>query len=592
MALPSFDGGAEKHQFEAPEKDVKSEPRHEVETTTAANGSRVGTGRTPHQNGVRVSAARGRRETRHSSLLRGVLRGDSSRQQQGSRGGRKESDAACNGPAREEEEEGSAMREGSAKRKSWNSAGSPAREKDPKDEYPPLGSDPDGCREQTPEARIAKHDAKDAVAKTGDNIPKQQQQSSLREKGSKPSGLVKPLASTNGGSGAAPKHKTAISMAIADIMVPKQRQPKKLKEKENLLERSIKKPEVKQRLVANRLDSSAPSKKRGKERETPARKKLSVMKKIVLREREERRQRQEKLRLASAARHSLLNSATPEVVVELDQSSVPESGDIEEGGPVTQPSLPETPVDSQKRQLHSTRFRDYCDHVLTPEINMTVKTLLTDLVFFQDRLYQKDPIKARSKRRLVYGLKEVRKYLLLNKLKCIIFAPDIEEVRAEGGLDHSLSAIIEYARAHFVPTVFALRRRLLGKLTRKNVAVSCIGIFDYSAREVQFKQLLELVNVARKTYVALKEALAGSGSTAGGTGLGKDGKESEMSSAPLENSAQHSAALDDGWVTTNEESDSEDLEDPLVVAKAKTSANADKVAQFLALSLRAVSHES
>lgn len=238
--MATIDGGAEKHQFEAPEKDVKLEPRHDAETVVT-NGSRAGSGRTPHQNGVRVNATRGRRETRHSSMLRGVLRGDGGRhQQQGNRGSRKGPDVVCSGPR---EEEGSSLHEGSVKRKSWNSAGSPARE-DSKDEYPPLGSCPDGSREKTPETRTAKHDAKDAVAKAGDNIPKQQQQPSLREKGSKPSGPVKPLSSTNGGSGSGPKHKTAISMAIADIMVPKQRQPKKLKEKENLLERSSKKPEV------------------------------------------------------------------------------------------------------------------------------------------------------------------------------------------------------------------------------------------------------------------------------------------------------------------------------------------------------------
>ncbi|XP_077524366.1 SECIS-binding protein 2 isoform X3 [Amblyomma americanum] len=565
--VASIDGGAEKHQFEAPEKDVKSELRHQVDTI-ATNGSRAGSGRTPHQNGVRVNATRGRRETRHSSLLRGVLKGDryqqQQQQQQGSHGGRKELDAT----SKEEGEEGCTLQDGSPRHE--------------KNEYPPLG--PDLSPEQTPQARTAK----DVVAKAGDNVPKQQQPS-FREKGSKPSGPVKPLASTNGGSGAGPKHKTAISMTIADIIVPKQRQPKKLKEKENLLERSTKKPEVRGRPVANQLDSSAPSKKRGKERETPARRKLSVMKKIVLKEREERRQRQEKLQLASAARQSLLDSAIPRVVVDLDDSPVPESGGLEEGDPAMQLPLPQAAADLEKRRLHSTRFRDYCDHVQTSEINITAKTLLTDLVFFQDRLYQKDPIKARSKRRLVYGLKEVHKYLLLNKLKCIIFAPDIEEVKAEGGLDHSLSAIIEYAQAHFVPTVFALKRRLLGKLAKKSVAVSCVGIFDYSAREAQFKQLLELVNVARKTYAALKEELADSGSTAG---LGQDDEKSQMSSALLEDSTQHNAALDDGWVTTNEDSDTEDLEDSLAAAKAKTSANTDTVTRFLALALRTAGHES
>lgn len=265
------------------------------------------------------------------------------------------------------------------------------------------------------------------------------------------------------------------------------------------------------------------------------------------------------------------------MVVERDQSSAPESDILEEGDPATQSLSPQVAADPEKRRLHSTRFRDYCDHVQSPEINMTARTLLTDLVFFQDRLYQRDPVKARTKRRLVYGLKEVRKYLLLNKLKCIIFAPDIEEVKAEGGLDHSLSTIIEFARAHFVPTVFALRRRLLGKLAKKSVAVSCVGIFDYSAREAQFKQLLELVDAARKTYAALGEAPVDGG-------FGRDCEETRT--AALEGIAQHHAAADDGWVTTNEESDAE--EDRLADSKAA----ADRIARFLALSLRATGHES
>lgn len=351
--------------------------------------------------------------------------------------------------------------------------------------------------------------------------------------------------------------------------------------------------------MANRLDSSAPGKKRGKERETPARRKLSVMKKIILKEREERRQRHEKLRLVTAARQSLLANSAAKVVVELAQDPAPTEGH-EDSDSVTPPpqTLPQVAAVPQEKRLHSTRFRDYCDHVQTAEINLATKTLLTDLVFFQERLYQKDPIKARSKRRLVYGLKEVRKYLLLNKLKCIIFAPDIEEVKAEGGLDHSLGAIIEYARAHFVPTVFALRRRHLGTLAKKNVAVSCIGIFDYSARETQFKQLLELVSAAKETYAALKERLA-QGNSPSDAGQGEDNDEPESHSVTTSagnalcgGATPSAGVIDDGWVTTNEESDSEDPEDSLTVAKVETSANVDSVARLLALTLRSAGRQS
>ncbi|CAN7988280.1 unnamed protein product [Ixodes hexagonus] len=277
----------------------------------------------------------------------------------------------------------------------------------------------------------------------------------------KPSAPLKPLASTNS---ARPKHKAAISMAIADIMVPKQRQPKKLKE--NLVERSSKKAEV-QKAPANTLDSSAPVRKRGKERETPARKKLTVMKKIILKEREERKQLLARVKQATLARQSLIEKAGETCC--------------------TEDSSPQ----QETKQLHSKRFREYCDQMLSVEINQAAKALITDLVFFQDRLHQRDPTKAKSKRRLVCGLKEVKKYLMLKKLKCVVFAPDIEEVKAEGGLDASLQTLLQFARSQFVPTVFALRRRTLGSLTRKKVPISCIGIFDYSGREASLARLFE-----------------------------------------------------------------------------------------------------
>lgn len=125
-------------------------------------------------------------------------------------------------------------------------------------DYPPLGS-------SVPQQNLGEPRKPEPVG-TASNLPP-------KGKG-KPSAPLKPLASTNS---ARPKHKAAISMAIVDIMVPKQRQPKKLKE--NLVERSSKKAEV-QRAPANTLDSSAPVRKRGKEREVPARKKLTVMKKV------------------------------------------------------------------------------------------------------------------------------------------------------------------------------------------------------------------------------------------------------------------------------------------------------------------------
>ena len=48
-----------------------------------------------------------------------------------------------------------------------------------------------------------------------------------------------------------------------------------------------------ERVVRNQLDSSAPTKKRGKEREGGKKKKNTLMKKIIITEKEERRRRRE-----------------------------------------------------------------------------------------------------------------------------------------------------------------------------------------------------------------------------------------------------------------------------------------------------------
>lgn len=71
--------------------------------------------------------------------------------------------------------------------------------------------------------------------------------------------------------------------------------------------------------------------------------------------------------------------------------------------------------------------------MLSKDVDECVTTLLKELVRFQDRLYQKDPMKARMKRRIVMGLREVQKHLKLRKLKCVIISPNCERIQSKGG---------------------------------------------------------------------------------------------------------------------------------------------------------------
>lgn len=216
----------------------------------------------------------------------------------------------------------------------------------------------------------------------------------------------------------------------------------------------IKKEDLKP--VVNPLDSSAPA-KRGKERETPKVKKHSPLKKVILKEREEKK------------RLRMLDEDEPTSTIDLPTSSFPNtpisapvgigvvSGESDlsqdavgfkttteigienppsaELSPISQPSpsclsplspgpspmgsggnSPVTGSFQVKLKIHSRRFREYCNQILDKEIDNCCTALLSDLVRFQDRQYHKDPLKAKAKRRIVLGLREVTKHLKLKKI--------------------------------------------------------------------------------------------------------------------------------------------------------------------------------
>lgn len=74
----------------------------------------------------------------------------------------------------------------------------------------------------------------------------------------------------------------------------------------------------------------------------------------------------------------------------------------------------------------------YCNQVLCKEIDECVTLLLQELVSFQERIYQKDPVRAKARRRLVMGLREVTKHMKLNKIKCVIISPNCEKIQSKG----------------------------------------------------------------------------------------------------------------------------------------------------------------
>ncbi|XP_012509023.1 PREDICTED: selenocysteine insertion sequence-binding protein 2 isoform X2 [Propithecus coquereli] len=271
----------------------------------------------------------------------------------------------------------------------------------------------------------------------------------------------------------------------------------------------------------NPLDSSAPLMKKGKQREVPKAKKPTSLKK----ERQERKQQRLQDNAVSPALtsdegqdgESGSNDQAPEQV---DPSGSAGTDELVSSTPAVEGKSEEPPGAELQRdaeashlapdqaafpKIHSRRFRDYCSQMLSKEVDACVTDLLKELVRFQDRMYQKDPVKAKTKRRLVLGLREVLKHLKLRKLKCVIISPNCEKIQSKGGLDDTLHTIIDHACEQNIPLVFALNRKALGRSLNKAVPVSVVGIFSYDGAQDQFHKMVELTMAARQAYKTMLE---------------------------------------------------------------------------------------
>ncbi|CAN9512895.1 unnamed protein product [Ophioblennius macclurei] len=288
----------------------------------------------------------------------------------------------------------------------------------------------------------------------------------------------------------------------------------------------LKKPPWQQDKIAhNPLDSTSPLVKKGKQREVPKAKKPTPLKRVILKEREERKQRRllEERGLLPEEESKPPNDVTEEeeqcdtnATDEVDGSleEFDDEADVNDLSQITEDVDEETQIEESEEQqvilteshsahtpkIHSRKFREYCSQMLSKEVDECVTTLLKELVRFQDRLYQKDPMKARMKRRIVMGLREVLKHLKLRKVKCVIISPNCERIRAKGGLDEALHTIIDTCREQDVPFVFALSRKALGRCVNKAVPVSLVGIFNYDGAQDFYHKMIELSSEARRAY--------------------------------------------------------------------------------------------
>ncbi|XP_067012843.2 uncharacterized protein Sbp2 [Anabrus simplex] len=321
-----------------------------------------------------------------------------------------------------------------------------------------------------------------------------------------------------------PKRKDPITIDILQAI-----KTSELKQHQQQHDSVMEKKVEQQHYGGNPLDSDNPERKRGKCRENRP-KKPTKLKALIL---AERVMKKNAIRTAILQKLSIVRTPNYSFLEEKlsgEHGAVVESGTADCKGTSEESSTPvhrtielsETGVESGRtrlvipeeewqqlgigsRKIHSRRFREYCDHSVTVELNTAVEALLRDIVKFHDAQYHRNPVKANARRRHVTGLKEVKKQLGLKKLKLVIIVPDLEKVQTKGGLDHKVEELKEMAAALHVPCVFALSRKLLGKVLYKEVPVSCVGIISYEGAENKLKVMLEALAAARLQYRRLTQ---------------------------------------------------------------------------------------
>lgn len=144
--------------------------------------------------------------------------------------------------------------------------------------------------------------------------------------------------------------------------------------------------------------------------------------------------------------------------------------------------------------------REYCLQDITSELKNIVEELLITLRNFQSRLRALNPQKAKAKRRLISGFRETIRSLESNKIKCVIMAPNIDEIRSPGGLNDAIQKILKLARKKNVEVVYALRKNRLGRAMGKKHKLSIVGIRDYDGANELFNKMLQLARQGRKSY--------------------------------------------------------------------------------------------
>uniref|UniRef100_A0AC34R5W3 Ribosomal protein L7Ae/L30e/S12e/Gadd45 domain-containing protein n=1 Tax=Panagrolaimus sp. JU765 TaxID=591449 RepID=A0AC34R5W3_9BILA len=99
---------------------------------------------------------------------------------------------------------------------------------------------------------------------------------------------------------------------------------------------------------------------------------------------------------------------------------------------------------------------------------------------------------AHSKRRLIYGIKEILKHLKAEGINIVFVAKDFEIFKdCSTDLTNSLEEIIEVCNRRNIPVIHASTRSKFSHHLNKPGSISIIGIVDYSGAEELYNEMMK-----------------------------------------------------------------------------------------------------
>jgi hypothetical protein len=146
--------------------------------------------------------------------------------------------------------------------------------------------------------------------------------------------------------------------------------------------------------------------------------------------------------------------------------------------------------------------REYCDQIVSDDLTHEINLFLAELY----RLDQLGLEKARSnpgkaaKRRYVCGLKEASKHAAVGDVKCLILAPNIDDIQTEGALNSMVNSLIDQVRGSGAPVIFGPTMQRLGRPLHVHRKISAVAILFIDPLHDVFRKLVAKASEARDAW--------------------------------------------------------------------------------------------